>query len=588
MAIFITNLEVILASEEEVKIYYETATKKINALLEKYDIRNSKGKLEQVFENKLETLLTFDGFFQSTPLKSIFFDQKQQFIPQEIIHAFRSIISDPPENIKAIFFNKFISLLMKKGWDKPLSTYFEKQYNFPSDGTIILDALQDFSIGSGVYRATFKLRTPRREKVTVFLKGSSGLQSHNELLYFQLQKQFLLTASHAKMPFILSNIEKKENLLLSPEIPGASSDSILSALAQAYQKTRLNEHKHILKKSLEILIESFFCHAALGDLLGRNDRHLLNSLIARIVSGIPKKNTLETLNSPENILIYAKAIVKKKTGAFSLIDFDLAWLLGEKNINWMLADIDFGLSEINLLSLLAEFNDYNAKENPYYTKRRAYTLHYFNAYCQKQKAILKNKEILFSAIKKTYPSKISEDKIKILTREITLHEKNNDAVIGRFRRYLIDFRIRRVYKETLVTLHKCAKQSNHMALLTALKEAELLRYLPPQPTSISSELNVFLQLQCFRGVLSKQDRMTLSVEERTGWETVASNISTIAEKFDHKLLTTLQNKIQFIKNDASELLKDLQSAKIKEVQDNPAQNINQSYPALSKSINSGF
>jgi len=579
MATFITKFEVILASKEEVTTYYETATKKINALLTKYDIRNAKGELEEVSADKFKALLSSTGLFQSTPLKSIFFDQKQQFLPQEIIHAFRSIISDPPTSIKAVFFNEFLTLLTKRGWDKPLSMYFEKQYNFPSDGIIILDELKDFSIGSGVYRATFQLRTPRREEITVFLKRSCGIKSRNELLYFHLQKQFLPTASYAKTPFILSNKKIKEELLLSPLIPGAASDITLSKLTQAYRTTQYNDHKSILKKALEILIEAFFCHAALGDLLGRNDRHLMNSRIASVVDGIPQKSTLEDLNNLEKILAYAKSIVTNKIKAFSLIDFDLTWLLGEKNAGWILADIDFGLSELNLLSLLDEFNDYNFKTNPFYAKRKEYVERYFKVYCQKQKAILEKKEILFSEINKSYTPKISEEKLKILTQEIIFYEKNKEAIFKLFKRYLLNFRIRRVHKATLVTLHEIAKNSKNMKLLNALKAAKLLKYLPPEPDSASSELNVFLQLQCFRNVLSEKDMIILSEGKRTiTWEIIASNISTIAEKFNSKLFKALQDKKQFIKNDTAELLKGLRNTETREVKGLTPQDMELPYP----------
>ena len=365
MAIFKTNLEVIYASENEVELYYEATAKKINLLLEKYDIRDQKGKLEEVSAEQLRILLSFSGFFQSTPLKAIFFDQKHQYIPQDIIHTFRSIISDPPPNIKVIFFNIFISLLTAKGWDKPLSTYLEKEYNFPPDGIVILDDLKDFSLGFGVYRVTFQLKIPGKEKIIVFLKQSNEIRSYNELLYFHLQKELLPTSSQAKLPCILSNKEKEE-ILLSPLVPGVASDTALSTLMQNYRKTKNNTQKFHIKKILEVLVEAFISHAALSDVLGRNDRHLMNSLIEFIDDGVSKSNILEDLNNPEAVLAYAKTIETKKTQAISLIDIDLKWLLGERNTDWALADIDFGLSELNLLSLLPEFNDYDLKTNPFF------------------------------------------------------------------------------------------------------------------------------------------------------------------------------------------------------------------------------
>jgi hypothetical protein len=550
MGIFKTSLETIWASEEEVKIYYETATKKINLLLQKYNIRDIQGNLEKVLSDKLRDILSFTGFFESTPLKSIFFDQKQQFIPQEILYTFRNIISDPPINIKAIFFNTFITLLTKKGWDRALSAYFEKQYNFPPDGIIILDDLKDFSLGFGVYKATFQLRIPSREKIIVFLKKSYSLASYNEQLYFHLQKELLPTASYANLPYRLSN-KGNEELLLSPLIPGVVSDTILSILTQAYKKTN---HKVTLKKALVVLIEAFMEHAALGDLLLRNDRNLINSLVAPIIDGILQNNILEDLNNPEKILVYAKNIVANKTKAISLVDIDLKWLLEEKNSGWILADIDCGLSEINLLSLLPDFNNYNSKTNPFFEKRKEYIAHYFNIYCQKQKNILNKKEFLFSAIKKIYPSHISEKKLKLFTQRINFFEKNNKSIVELFKRYLLNFRIRLVYKETLIALDRISKKSNNKALLNALKKNKLLKFLPPKSTFVSYESSILLQLQCFRGVLSKKDSIILSEKVRINWEAVASIISMIAKKFNSRLFKVLEDKKQFIKKDTTALL----------------------------------
>src|SRR5688572_24379393 len=121
---------------------------------------------------------------------------------------------------------------------------------------------------------------------------------------------------------------------------------------------------------------------------------------------IPQKDILENLNSPKGILAYAKNIVMSQTKAISLLDIDLKWLLGEKNADWALVDIDCGLSELNLLTLLTEFNDYNSTTNPFFEKRKEYIAHYFDVFCQKQKAILEKKELLFSAIQKIYPSRV--------------------------------------------------------------------------------------------------------------------------------------------------------------------------------------
>jgi hypothetical protein len=382
------------------------------------------------------------------------------------------------------------------------------------------------------------------------------------VLYFHLQKKWLSTASDAKIPYLLSDKEEKETLLLSPFISGVASDTVVTLLVQAYAKTQKISDKITLKKAIEILIEAFISHAVLGDLLGRNDRHLMNSLMDSVVEGIPQKMTLEALSSPEKILAYAETIATQKTKAISLIDIDLKWLLGEKNTDWALAEIDCGLSELNLLSLLPAFNDYNAKTNPFFEKRKAYIAHYFTHYCQTQDAILEKKELLFSTVKKIYPSPISEQKLKLLGQRIHFFEKSKVPVIKFFKRYLVDFRIRWVHKATLLTLARMAHESNSTNLLNALKETDLLKYLPPQSTFAPNGSSVLLELQCFRGVLSKKDQAILSEKERETWEAVAANISMMAEKFNSQLFTSLEDKKQFIQQDAAVLLKSLLSSDV--------------------------
>lgn len=535
-------------SEDKIDQYYEMATQNINSLLQKYSIRNAEGELEEISANSLKMLLTVEGFFQDTPLKGIFFAQKQQFVPHEIVQAFQNIISPASSDIKAVFFNLFLTLLTKKKWVSALSEYFEKQYNLPKDGIIVLNDIKDFSLGVGIYRLTFQLSNT--EEVIVFLKQAQALHPYNEMLYFQLQKEFFLTANHAKTPYLLSNKDTEEALLLSPFIRGLTSDIVISLLEKAYRTT----NKIILKKALEILIEEFVNHAVLGDILGRNDRHLQNSLMALVSDGIPQKNTLEYLIDPEKILWCAEKIATEKSKAISLIDIDLKWLLEEKNFAWALIDIDFGLSEINLLSLLPEFRDYDLKNNQFLEKRKEYIEYYFDMYCQKQDAILEQKELLFSAIRKNYPFEVSGKKSKILKQRIEEIENNQDHVIKVFERYLLNFRLRLIHKITLFALYKIAKDANNQHLLNALKEAELLKFIPIESTFVLTEANVFNQLECFRGVLSKKDRMIVSENNKTDWETVAANISKVAKNFDNKLFQELEKQKQFVELDSAVLL----------------------------------
>lgn len=557
MAVIKSNIEAILATEEEVQSYYELVAYKMNLLFEKYDIRNAEGIFETISTDKIKARLTVTGIFEATPLQSIFFDRKQQFVPAEIIYTFRNIISEPPLSIKANFFETFLTLLARKGWDKSIITYLREQYNLPLDEYIILDDLKDFSLGTGVYRATFQLRAPRRLKVTVFLKKSTDADSCNELLYSYLQKELLVTAHYAKMPHRLLGKNNTEELLLTPLVEGVVSDTFISILTQAYIKAEQNDQKANLKKALEIMIEVFISHAVLGDLLGRNDRHLMNSLFAPIMDGILQKNTQDDLANPEKLLAWVENIILYRTKAISLIDIDLKWLLEEENSLWALIDIDFGLSEINLLSLLPEFNNYDAKNKLFFQNRKEYITYYFNIYCQTLENILKQKELIFSAIKKSYPPDSIDKKSKFFAQRVYFFQNSKESIVEIFKRYLLNFRMRFIHKATLIELDCLARETNNKILLSALNQTDLLKYLPPNLAFETDKHSVFFQLQCFRGVMSEKDMLILSEKNRTTWESVASNIATVAEKFNNDLFKTLDDKKQFIQEDTAALLNSL-------------------------------
>lgn len=554
MAIFKVGFEGALASEEQIDTYYETAVININLLLVKYNIISANGQLEVISADNLKFNLSFDGFFQSTPLQSIFLNGRQQYIPEEIVQVFRSIISDSPLNIKAVFIKTFITLMKEKGWEKSLSTYFEQQYDFPVNEVIILEDLEDFSLGGTVYKATFRLGVSGAEKVTIFLKRSNVLWSYNELLYFHLQKECLFTASSAKMPWSLLNNEKNDVLLLSPLIIGVESDIGISLLTHFYKNTETKNAKSTIKKALEILIEAFIEHAVLGDLLGRNDRHLMNSLMALVVNGVTQNTTASDLITLEKVLAYSQSIITNKISSISLIDIDLKWLLDEKNFDWAFVDIDFGLSEINLLSLLDEFNNFNLKANMFFEQRKKYVIHYFKVCCQKQEALLEQKDLFFSAVQKIYPYNFSKKNLILLAKRINDFKNSKKHVIKIFKRYLLNYRLRLIHKETLLTLYKIALGSNNVNILNHLKEANLLQYLPPEAAFAEYDPSVFFQLQCFRGVLSKKDQVILSKTNRACWETIASNISAVTKKMNNDLFNELEANKKYVIQDAQAIL----------------------------------
>ena len=548
-----------LLIDSNVLDYLDNKTQEINLLLEKFNVRKTSGPHERISIDRLLSFLCVDYFPETTAISEIFLSQQYPIIPQAIIDAFHGVVSEAPLNIMKIFAERFLKLLKNEGWMRPLKAFCQRQYGLKKESDLFLIEIKDFSFSSIVYRLNFQIGHDNKKNICFFLKKISRLQASNELLYFNLQKKLLTIAKFSHIPTVLLNKDSQDALLLSPIIPGIESDTILSILMQTEEYISNNSDKIYIRKAIEVLIEGFFSHAALGDVLARNDRNFMNTFIAPVFEGVTQNNILNQLSNNEQVLSFSRFIAEKGNQSISLIGFDFTWLLDAVNVDWIFADISFGVSEINLLSLLAEFDVDSESNISSYEKRRKMILHYYQVYYNKLKSFINSSEVIISELKRSYSGSESQEKLKSFQEILKLIGDGKEFSIKIFRRYLVDYRIRKLYKVTLVSLYKQIIKSNDVDYMEAIEKSELLKYIPEQSIADTAYPSIMLELECFRGVLSNNDIAVLDKDKRKkiSWESVIARIDALSELVDFKVCEELQVKKQFIINDATCLMEEI-------------------------------
>jgi len=253
-----------------------------------------------------EVLAGFDTpemFMRATYLAPYYHYVKR--IPQNIIELNRGLLNQffRPENSEGsrrALLGQFEKQFKALGWDAAIRNYL-------GGGAWRLEAVEDHTnLLSIVYKITMVHEDAPAKTVNLFIKRDNGHGTlKNDVAYVELQNEYL---SGPKRPLPVY----VDGLLIAPEYPGTTQRYALDAVAPSSKLTvefvqRLGEH------------------AALGDIFGRNDRQLSN------------------------------ANVDIRDGAVGMsIDFDVTrFLSGPEDYQWALEDIGRGISEINLISVLA-------------------------------------------------------------------------------------------------------------------------------------------------------------------------------------------------------------------------------------------
>ena len=193
-------------------------------------------------------------------------------------------------------------------------------------------------------------------------------------------------------------------------------------------------------------------------------------------------------------------------------------------------------------------------------KEKKYIEYYFHIYYQNKNKLLNKKDFILSKIKEFYPDNIAKEKINIFNQNILFFTKNEMGIVTIFERYLLNFRIRLIYKLMLIQLNNMAQDSHEPHFINTLRSSYLQKYIPSPLYFNQDKASVSIKLQCFRGVLSKKDMITLDKKTDISWETVAFDILTITKKFNTNLFKSLIRKEEFIKTDTVALLADIKKS----------------------------
>ncbi len=409
-----------------------------------------------------------ERFFSANLIRDIYFSGQNPHFTPEVVQNSRGLLNQAPMEIKRTIIDLFKENFRYWTWDKGISEYLKKEYRYEG-GFEIID-ITDYSVGYGVYKIRLKLPDSSDMRVIdVFLKkgDSRYVDLRNEVAYLRLEKLFLENANIKQMPFYYRNV-KGSDLLITPVINRQSLDSKLSELLQGEKE---KPQKDFMKKIVFLLA----AHAALGDVLGRNDRHLSNTRIAVDESGQIERLVAFDIS---NLLDSDRRYVCKDP-----------WSL---NYDWIIEDVKQGVSEITLLRILDDYQaDRKKKVYRHRLRNRIELLkNWKDRYLKKWNEITSDDNIALikDAILDVYNDtpEIALEKIKVLDRWVQTDPERFLKEI--FRAHLVDFEVRCIYRQYLRQIKEKAG-SNSLGYLE--------KYLLPEEDGYLAS-----RLEAFRGILS--------------------------------------------------------------------------------------
>jgi predicted metal-dependent phosphoesterase TrpH/methylase of polypeptide subunit release factors len=302
-------------------------------------------------------------------------------------------------------------------------------------------------------------------------------------------------------------------------VPDFNDSAIMAAKTRKGKDTRL----------LEDVVFSLAAHAALGDILGRNDRKLSNTRIDLDGSGALK----------------------------GLVDFDIANMLdpgdsGEEgwrvNYEWILEDVKQGISELTLVSQLDEYRKDEGKK-PYHARlksRTALMRMWASRYIAKWKEISRedNVKMISETIRKTWALSPGEGERKIAVLERWIKTDPFEFVEKLIRAQLEDNEIRKLYRDTLREIRD-------------KKGAQAIGYLNKYIHEEDTEL-LSARSEVFRGLLSKDFLDRMGIKGRKPIEEVYREIEKLADTcLGGQAGRAVRNKALTIKREAGYVVDNL-------------------------------
>ncbi|MCK5494380.1 MAG: hypothetical protein KAJ14_14815, partial [Candidatus Omnitrophica bacterium] len=387
-------------------------------------------------------------FMKETVIRETYFQGKEAFLSKKVKDVYRSIINDAPEGIKVQIIRVFNQRIDEFGWKPAIDEYIRLNYSHLGyTGMEEIVDVVDHSIGWGVYKYIVKPKGSLSEDDTIefFIKNGSSENDYlkNEFVWFELQR-LILGINIGLSPHIYT-LENGTELLIMPVIPGNSANVLITAL--------IKEKKY---KELKGLILNYMIYQmALGDVFGRNDRHLANTHIKMIEDKI---NLVMT--------------------------FDNSYFLNEQNYDWTEEDISQGIHECNMTILLPEFYDSDSRLLLFEEIEKKYK--------EIWQKVIENRSYIDKLIWDVYGD-FAQDKITILNKEMNAGPKK--VLERHYRSLFYGYMYRRVYRKHLTALLN--------GYFIKGEDANYKKYCYPEE---NNDFTASRYMECFRGVLQKDIR----------------------------------------------------------------------------------
>jgi hypothetical protein len=314
---------------DRLHIYFDSQIDPLKALILSHDGISSEDEiLRDLSPEDLINQFSEEKIFGRNLIRKLYFGGRQGFVPRDVVDRYRDMINLAPAGIKAEFIHIFQKRIEDFNWLEGLTQFLSESLAY--NGPWSLCDIEDFSIGAGVYCMTFLLEE-KHTTVELFLKREfeDGFALRHESFYHEIQAFFLNKGFEHPLPFYYDN-NQGPSLSISLKFPGLSAELFFREWLKV-------EENRVSPRLRTALLSSLAAHTALGDLFGRNDRHLGNTHIA--CSPLDESFSNDIVESFES------------AQTLWMIDFDLQYLLKSDNYDWICEDIRQGMSEWNILRL---------------------------------------------------------------------------------------------------------------------------------------------------------------------------------------------------------------------------------------------
>ncbi|MDD5669244.1 MAG: FAD-binding protein, partial [Candidatus Omnitrophica bacterium] len=405
-------------------------------------------------EDIISRWLSPEQFLNYSILGKIYFGGKEPSISRNIIREYRDIVNSAPLSVK----NIMKLLLERRMFDLRLDKSLVSAV-----GEFTLVDFKDVSIGRNL--STITIQAQNKEERSFILRNRWGslLSLEREQIYSKAQEIVLGVDTNGGSYLVRRNGKNYPNgsdILMQAVLKGRSGSLQISEFLEAPEKHQL-ELKEIFFSSLP--------HFVLENILGCNDHGFRN-----------------------------KYIVIENGHVLNNAAFDVAYLLEYINYDWILEDVRQGVTEINLLEMLDEF------QNP--GTRLEFMGIIVKEYLRIWEYVKNNAQEIENLIIEYYPDTESAQAIEVLKKRLDAGPETFLSEI--LWAFLFGRRARGVYKDHLrVALEKNGENATEKVLRgfneitnsgISVERLHKYAYGSREPERRSEVL------QAFRGVLSPE------------------------------------------------------------------------------------